>query len=136
MLRHYFLTAWRNLLRNRLYTLINLLGLGLFGLASFITRQRTKEIGIRKVLGAAQGQLVLLIARDFACLVLIAMGVASLAAWWVMRDWLGGFAYATDMPWYAYFLAGGVALLVATVATSYHSLRVARANPMEALRDE
>lgn len=110
--------------------------LGLFGLASFITRQRTKEIGIRKVLGAARGQLVLLIARDFAWLVLIAMGVASLAAWLTMRDWLSGFAYATDMPWYAYLLAGGVALLVATIATSYHSLRVAQANPVEALRDD
>ena len=110
--------------------------LGLFGLASFIARQRSKEIGIRKVLGATRRQLLLLLSRDFAYLVLIAVGVASLGAFVLLREWLAGFAFATRMPWHAYLLAGALALLVALLATSYHALRVSRANPVEALRQE
>ncbi len=110
--------------------------LGLFGLASFIARQRTKEIGIRKVLGADRAQILLIMVRDFLILVLIAVIFASAIAWCAMSEWLEGFAFATDMPWYAFVIAGLSAFLMALIATSYQSLRVSKANPVEALRYE
>jgi putative ABC transport system permease protein len=110
--------------------------LGLFGLASYLTRQRSKEVGIRKVLGADQKQLLWLLSQNFASLVLMAFVIASVAAWLLTRAWLTEFAFAISMPWYAYALAGGLALTVAMAATSYHSLQAARANPVDALRRE
>ena len=110
--------------------------MGLFGLASFIARQRTKEIGIRKVLGADRWQILRLMVRDFLVLVAVALGIASLVAWLAMGRWLSEFAFATPMPWYAYLVAGLAALLMALLATAYQSLRVAQANPVESLRHE
>ncbi|MEM9986896.1 MAG: FtsX-like permease family protein, partial [Bacteroidota bacterium] len=110
--------------------------MGLFGLASFITKQRTKEIGIRKVLGADRQQILFLLVKDFTVLVLVAVVIASAGAWLGLTKWLSGFAFRADMPWWAYFLAGVAALLMTLLATSYHSLRVSRANPVDALRHE
>ncbi len=110
--------------------------MGLFGLASFITKQRTKEIGIRKVLGAGRSQILFLLVKDFTILVLVAVLIASAGAWLGLTKWLSGFAFRADMPLWAYLLAGTVALLMTVLATSYHSLRVSRANPADALRHE
>lgn len=110
--------------------------MGLFGLASFITRQRTKEIGMRKVLGAENRQILALIWRDFAVLVGAAIAIGSILAWVLLSYWLKGFAFATAMPWLAYVLAAVMAMAVALLATSYHALRVALANPVHSLRYE
>ena len=74
--------------------------------------------------------------RDFLGLVAIAVGVASISAWLIMQGWLEGFAYATKIPQYAFFVAGLSAFLMAIIATSYQSLRVSQANPVDALRHE
>ncbi len=110
--------------------------LGLFGLVSFATRQRTKEVGIRKVLGAGEGGLVLLLSREFLLLVGVAILLASPLAWWAMHQWLQGFAYRTSITWWMFAGAGGVAVLVAALTTGYHAFRAARAHPVQSLRYE
>ncbi|ANH81459.1 macrolide transporter [Niabella ginsenosidivorans] len=110
--------------------------LGLFALAAFVTVQRTKEIGIRKVLGANEGNILLLITRRFLLLVIVAILIATPLAWLVGNSWLAGFAYRTQLHAWLFVVAGLVALLVAFCAVSYHALRAALANPVEALRTE
>ena len=110
--------------------------MGLFGLAAFSTEQRTKEIGVRKVLGASVSSIVILLSWMFARLVLIANLIAWPAAYFVMRNWLDYFAYRTDLSWWV-FIAGGVtALLIALLTVGYLALRAALSNPIEALRYE
>lgn len=110
--------------------------MGLFGVSSFITQQRTREIGIRKILGAETGQLVFLLSRDFGVLVLVAMVIASAVTWRAMTSWLTGFPFPVKMPVYAFLVAGIASLCIALLTTSYHSLRTAKANPADALRNE
>lgn len=110
--------------------------LGLFGLASFTTEQRTKEIGIRKVLGASVSGIVALLSRDFLKLVLLANGIAWPLAWWGMRQWLQDFAYRTDISWWIFGLAAFLALLIALLTVSFHAFRAAVSNPVKALRNE
>jgi putative ABC transport system permease protein len=110
--------------------------LGLFGLASFTTQQRIKEIGIRKVLGAKVSQIVLLLSRHFTLLVLLAFALAVPVAWYAMGRWLEGFAYhITISPW-SFVLAGGLALIIAWVTISWQSVRAALVNPVESLKSE
>ncbi len=103
--------------------------LGLFGLSLFATIQRTKEIGVRKVLGASLSNIVLLLSKDFVRLVVFANLVAFPIAWWIMHNWLKDFAYRIAIPWWAFAAAGLLALLVALVTVSMHALRAAIANP-------
>ena len=110
--------------------------LGLYGLASFTAEQRTKEIGIRKVLGARLGDVVGLLAWDFAKPVLIANLIAWPAAWWVMRDWLDGFQQRIDLSITPFAVSGLTALIVAMLTVSSHAVRVGRANAIHALRYE
>lgn len=110
--------------------------LGLFGLATIITEQRTKEIGVRKILGASMGQLLILLSKDFTRLVFIAFLVTVPMAWWLLGDWLSDFAYRIDMQWWVFAIAGVAALLIAWLTVSFKSLYAARANPVEALRYE
>ena len=110
--------------------------IGLFGLAAFSTEQRTKEIGIRKVLGASVGQVVASLSRDFILLVAVANLIAWPVAWYVMNRWLENFAYRTEISWLTFLLAGAIALGVALATVSYQALRAARANPVEALKYE
>ena len=110
--------------------------LGLFGLASFNVEQRTKEIGIRKVLGATVGNVVLLLSSDFLKLVLIALVLASPLAWYVMHRWLENFAYQITIGWSVFLLTALVALLVTVVTVSYQSIRAALMNPVKSLRSE
>ncbi|HEX7690775.1 MAG TPA: ABC transporter permease [Sediminibacterium sp.] len=110
--------------------------LGLFGLATFSAEQRTKEIGIRKVLGASVSNIILLISKDFIQPVLIAIVIASPAAWWIMHTWLQDFAYRTGIGWTVFLLSGLLACLVAFITISSQSLRAAVSNPVNSLRTE
>ncbi|GAB5520498.1 MAG: ABC transporter permease [Rhodothermales bacterium] len=110
--------------------------LGLFGLASFTAEQRSKEIGVRKVLGASAGGVVLLFARDFLKLVAIAFILAVPVAYVLMDDWLAQFAYRIEMTLAGFLVAGLAALLIAGLTVSYQSLKAALANPVDALKAE
>jgi putative ABC transport system permease protein len=110
--------------------------LGLFGLASFNAVQRTKEIGIRKVLGASVSGIVLLLSREFTRLVLIANLVAWPVAWFAMDRWLQNFAYRVPMGPGMFILAGLIALLIALLTVSYQSIKAALTNPVQSLRSE
>jgi putative ABC transport system permease protein len=110
--------------------------LGLLGLALFATVQRTKEIGVRKVLGASVGNIVLLLSRDFIGLVIIAFFIASPIAWFVMHRWLQDFAYRIGIEWWVFVLAGTLAVAIALATISYQAVRAAITNPVRSLRSE
>jgi len=110
--------------------------LGLFGLAAFTAQQRTKEIGVRKVLGASVTSIVLLLSKDFVVLVLVAILLATPLAWYAVDQWLSSFAYKIDLAWWVFLLAGGLAVAVALLTVSYQSIRAALANPVKSLKME
>ncbi|WP_028298173.1 ABC transporter permease [Olivibacter sitiensis] len=110
--------------------------LGLFALAAFTTVQRTKEIGIRKVLGAGVGDIVALISKQFLAWVGIAILIATPLAWLAGNSWLKDFAYRIDIQWWIFALAGTIAALIALATVSFHAIKAARANPVDSLRDE
>lgn len=110
--------------------------LGLFGLASFTAEQRTKEIGIRKVLGANTPQIVQLLSKDFLRLVFIALLIAIPIAWYSMQQWLQDFAYRIEISGWVFVAAGLAAILIAVLSVSFQSIRAALANPVESLRAE
>lgn len=110
--------------------------LGLFGLAAFTTEQRTKEIGVRKVLGASVAGITRLLAADFLKLVVVAIVIASPVAFYFMQGWLKDFAYRIDIQWWMFAGAGLVALVVAGATVSFQSIRAALANPVKSLRNE
>lgn len=110
--------------------------LGLFGLATFIAEQRTKEIGIRKVLGASVNGLVSMLSKDFVKLVSIAFIAAAPLAWWAMHNWLNNFAYRINIEWWMFAAAGIGALLIALLTVSIQAIRAALANPVKSLRTE
>jgi ABC-type antimicrobial peptide transport system permease subunit len=110
--------------------------IGLFGLVSFTVVQRTKEIGIRKVLGASVANIVVLLSRDFFWLVLVAILVGSPIAWLLANDWLADFAYRIDTQWWIFAAAGVIAVALALATVSIQAIRAAVANPVESLRDE
>ncbi len=110
--------------------------LGLFGLAAYSAEQRTKEIGVRKVLGASVSSIVSLLSKDFLRLVMIAIVVASPIAWWFMNKWLQDFAYRVDIRWSVFAIAGIAALFIALFTISFQAIRAAIANPVKSLRTE
>lgn len=110
--------------------------LGLFGLVTFAAEQRTKEIGIRKVLGATVANIVQLLSKDFMKLVLISAVVAFPLAWWVMHQWLQDFAYRIDIGWWVFAIAGLVAALIALATVSFQAVRAALTNPVKNLRSD
>lgn len=110
--------------------------LGLYGLASFVAERKTKEIGIRKVLGASLGQLLLLLSRDFTKLVIFANLLAWPIAWFAMGQWLQGFAYRTSFGWTIFVLTACSALVIALATVSVQTVKAARANPVDALKYE
>ncbi len=110
--------------------------LGLFGLSLVTTAQRTKEIGIRKVLGASESHIVALLSSDFLKPVLIANLIAWPLAWYAIQRWLEGFAYSTQVNIWVFVLAAILALLVALLTVSFQSIKAAVANPIKSLRDE
>ena len=128
-------------IRARIFTLFSVLMifiacLGLLGLASFIAEQRTKEIGVRKILGAETPNIIYLLTRSFMVLVIIAAVPAFIAAWYFMQQWLGTFHYHTDMNLLLYPLALLMVAVITLLTTGYHALRAAHQNPVEALRYE
>ncbi len=110
--------------------------LGLFGLALFMAEQRTKEIGVRKVLGASAVSIVTLLSGDFLKLVIIAIAVASPIAWYAMARWLNGFAYRINIEWWVFALAGLLAIGIALLTVSFQSIKAALVNPVKSLRSE
>ncbi|HEY4655785.1 MAG TPA: FtsX-like permease family protein [Cyclobacteriaceae bacterium] len=111
-------------------------GLGLFALSAYVTEVRTKEVGIRKVLGSTAPQIVLLFTREYFVMIAIAFVLAAPAAYYVIRLWLSDFAYQIGIAWWMFAISGLVVLLIALLAVSTQSLRAAFANPTKSLRSE
>ena len=110
--------------------------LGLFGLSSYTTERRIKEIGVRKVLGATETGIVLLLSKEIVRWVLLANIIAWPVAYWLADRWLGSFAYRINLGWTTFVLAGLVALSIAVITVSFQAVRAALANPVESLRYE
>lgn len=110
--------------------------LGLLGLATYTAEQRTKEIGVRKVLGANTGSIVALLSKDFIKLVLVAIVIATPVAWYGMNKWLEGFAYQSQVHWWVFLIAGILAVVVALVTISFQSIKAASMNPVKSLKSE
>jgi putative ABC transport system permease protein len=108
--------------------------LGLFGLVTYAAEQRVREIGIRKVLGAAFFDIIRLLSKDLIRLVFLSICIASPIAWWVMNRWLQGYAYRIDITWWMFVLVGLVALIIALATVSFQAIRSAVANPLKSLR--
>ncbi|HWH61927.1 MAG TPA: FtsX-like permease family protein, partial [Ginsengibacter sp.] len=110
--------------------------LGLLGLVIFTAEQRTKEFGIRKVLGASPVTLFSLLSKEFLLLVLIALLIASPLAWIGMNKWLQDYVYHIDISWWMFVIAGLVAVLIALITISFQAVKASRANPVKSLRTE
>jgi ABC-type antimicrobial peptide transport system permease subunit len=111
-------------------------GLGLFGMAAFTAEQRTKEIGIRKVMGASIASILILLSKDFSKMVLIAFAIATPFAWWLGGDFLQQYQVRIQMPLWVFPLAGGVSLLITIVIAISQALKAARTNPVKSLRSQ
>ena len=110
--------------------------LGLFALTAYTMVRRTKEIGIRKVLGATVPDILTLVSKDFLKLIIIALVIASPIAWYAINKWLEDFAYKVDVQWWVFALAGFATLLIAFVTISLQAIRTAMTNPVKNLRTE
>jgi putative ABC transport system permease protein len=110
--------------------------LGLYGLSAYMAEQRTKEIGVRKVLGASLFHIVRLLSTDFTRLILVAMVIAIPMSWWAVNSWLRGFAYHVTVGWLIFLLAPLAALAIAWITVSYESIKAGVANPVKSLRSE
>ncbi|CAN5148948.1 ABC transporter permease [soil metagenome] len=110
--------------------------LGLFGLSTFMVKQRMKEVGIRKVLGASVPQITSLLSKDFLILVYISIAIATPIAWYSMHRWLQDFAYRVDIHWWIFVVAGLAAIIIAVITVGYQSTKAASGNPVESLRSE
>ena len=110
--------------------------LGLFGLTAFSAEQRSKEIGVRKVLGASVSGIVQLLSKDFLKLVTVAMVIALPIAGWVMNKWLQNFAYRVKISWWMFVLAGTIAVAIALLTVSFQAIKAAMANPVKSLKTE
>jgi ABC-type antimicrobial peptide transport system permease subunit len=123
---------------SRLFALLTILisCLGLLGLAAYTAERRTKEIGIRKVLGATVTNVITLLSKDFLQLVAISSVVAFPLAWWMMHNWLQDFAYRINISWWVFVIAGGLAVVIALLTVSFQAIKAAVANPVKSLRTE
>ncbi len=134
-----FYTAEKNISRLLLWATgltIFISCLGLLGLVIYITNQRTKEIGVRKVIGATVTQLILLLSRDFVKLIGLAILIALPISWWGSQKWLENFAYKTSLNWWIFAVGGASLLLIALSILCIRTLRAALANPVDSLRSE
>src|SRR5206468_130339 len=110
--------------------------MGLFGLASFVAEQRTKEIGVRKVLGASVFNLWRLLSKDFVMLVMISLLIATSIAWYFMHNWLRNYQYRTDLSLWIFVISGAGALVITLITVSFQAIKAAVANPAKSLRTE
>ena len=110
--------------------------LGLFGLSAYTVQQRFKEIGIRKVLGASVGNIVIALSKDFILLTCIAILIAVPAAWWASTKWLQDFSYRTTITWNVFAWAALATVLLAIITVSFQAIQAAIANPVKSLRTE
>ena len=110
--------------------------LGLWGLINFVTQQRTKEIGVRKIIGASIPNIVLMLSKDFIFLIIVAALIASPIAWYAMNEWLQNFAYSTNMAWWVFVMAMLITVIITFLTVGYQSFRAAISNPVESLRAE
>jgi putative ABC transport system permease protein len=147
MFKNYLTIALRNLRRHKVISFINIAGLaiglamfiaclGLFGLASFATKQRTKEIGIRKVIGATIPHITWLLNSEFLKLTVLGCFLAWPVAYFMMDKWLQNFPYRVSMQWWVFLLSSLAACVVALLSISYQSIKSATANPVDSLRYE
>lgn len=111
-------------------------GMGLLSIASFVILRRTKEIGIRKILGASGVKIAAMLSKDFLTLVFIAILIAFPIAWWAMNKWLEGYAYRIDLSWWIFLVAGIIAVLIALATIIFQAVKAAIANPVKSLRTE
>jgi len=118
------------------YLAIFLSCLGLFGLASYMAERRTKEIGIRKVLGASVSSVVVMLSKDYTRWVLVANVIAWPIAWYMMSQWMKNYAYRINIQWWMFLFAGGLTLFIALLTVGYQSIRAATANPADSLKYE
>ncbi|MDQ2753642.1 MAG: FtsX-like permease family protein, partial [Bacteroidota bacterium] len=109
---------------------------GLFSLVALIVQQRTKEIGIRKVLGAGVKNIVQLLSADFVKLVLVSILIASPIAWWVMNKWLQDYESRINIEWWVFAIAGLLAIFIALATVSFQAIKAAMMNPVKSLRTE
>jgi len=110
--------------------------LGLFGLAAYTAERRTKEIGVRRVLGASISGIAGLLSKDFIRLVVFASIIAFPVAWWMMNNWLQDYEYRISISWWIFIVAGALAIFIALITISSHAIRAAMANPAKSLRTE
>ncbi len=127
---------WRSMLVTASLIAISISCLGLFGLAYMATQRRTKEIGVRKVLGAPVPNIIFILSRGFSALVLVSFIIASPLAYYGGKEWLSSFAYHIDMEWDMFVMAGVITVVIAFLTVSWHSIKTAIANPVKALRYE
>ena len=125
----------------RIYRVFALLAIfiscmGLFGIVSFITLQKTREIGIRKVMGASVSGMVAMLSKDFVKLVLIAVGISSPIAWWILNRWLLDFTYRIEIEWWVFAATGLAAIVIALLTVSGQAIKAALANPVESLKND
>ena len=136
-------TIFRGFKKNKIYTTLNITGLaffvaclGLLGLAGYTAEQKTKEIGIRKALGASVGQIVAMFSGRFTKLVFLSMIFAVLLGYYITNLWLETFVYRIEMGIWPFFLIGSFGLFIVLLTVSYHMITAALANPVNALKDE
>lgn len=110
--------------------------LGLYGLSAFMAEQRTREIGVRKVLGASLVNIVYLLSTGFTRLIMIAIVIAVPLSWYAVNSWLAGFAYHVNVGWAVFVLSSMAALIISWITVSYESIKVAIVNPIKSLRSE
>ena len=110
--------------------------MGLFGLGMFTAKRKTKEIGIRKVLGASVMNITTMLGKDFLKLIIISFFIASPIAYYFSHEWLQDFTYRTNLSWWIFLLAGLLAILIAIITISFQAIKAALANPVKSLRTE
>jgi putative ABC transport system permease protein len=110
--------------------------LGLFGLTAFLAESRTKEIGLRKILGASVVSILRLLSREYVVMIVMSLVVAFPLAFYLMKSWLQNFAYRIDVGWQVFVFAGVISMVLAVLTISFHALKVARSNPINSLRSE
>jgi putative ABC transport system permease protein len=128
---------WSEIINSFALVAIIISCLGLFGLAAFSAEQRSKEIGIRKVLGSSVTGIVQLLSKDFLVLVIISFVIATPLAWWLITImWMDRFSYRVPLTWWMFALAGIVALFIALVTVSFQAIKAALMNPVKSLKTE